>query len=129
MIRHCTGTDPNLIRDGEPCDCGRTFDDVERLVIYPHTRIPSATEKAAILDLLSTVPVEQMQAVVDQWARGLVTDGGSNPVAALRQAIGEVEQTSMLAGQRRPAAAKPYVCRHGRTGFCPQCTIIISGDL
>ena len=61
MIRHCDGTDPNLTRDiGNPprevgtytispwndsarpgqliinCQCGRSFDDVDRSVIYPH---------------------------------------------------------------------------------------------
>ena len=39
MIRHCDGTDPNLIRETEtgyvPCDCGLTFDDVNHLVIFP----------------------------------------------------------------------------------------------
>lgn len=52
MIRRCDGTDPNLtrpLRPGEnydagrcpwpnaaPCDCGKVFDDVERLTVYPH---------------------------------------------------------------------------------------------
>lgn len=49
MIRRCDGSDPNLTRDvreGErpsgpwpgsvPCDCGLVFDDVERMVTYPH---------------------------------------------------------------------------------------------
>lgn len=46
MIRHCDGTDPNLVwpgddgnsygPDAKPCDCGLRFDDVDRLVIYPH---------------------------------------------------------------------------------------------
>lgn len=36
MMRRCDGTDPNLGRPGHPCDCGLTFDDVERSVIYPH---------------------------------------------------------------------------------------------
>jgi hypothetical protein len=51
--RHCDGTDPYLLRElrpGEqpsestflgmtPCDCGRTFDDVQRMTIYPHDRV------------------------------------------------------------------------------------------
>lgn len=39
MIRICNGTDRNLIsEDGTtPCACGLVFDDVDRLVIYPHT--------------------------------------------------------------------------------------------
>jgi hypothetical protein len=49
MIRRCDGTDVNLIRairgmpdavhwreQYVPCDCGMTFDDVKRGVIYPH---------------------------------------------------------------------------------------------
>jgi hypothetical protein len=47
VIRRCDGTDRNLVRparEGEeatlpggyvPCDCGRTFDDVDRMVIGP----------------------------------------------------------------------------------------------
>lgn len=53
MFRTCDGTDPNLIRkiwikDGListnghwediPCNCGKTFDDVYHVVIYPHER-------------------------------------------------------------------------------------------
>jgi hypothetical protein len=58
MIRTCDGTDPNLTRearpgeepfglwpDSVPCDCGLTFDDVERTVIWPHTRIPTCEER------------------------------------------------------------------------------------
>lgn len=42
MIRRCDGSDVNLIaRDGSsPCGCGLVFDDVERMVIWPHTLIP-----------------------------------------------------------------------------------------
>ena len=50
MIRTCDGSDATLSREktftttpgGQetrvwvPCDCGTTFDDVERMVIYPH---------------------------------------------------------------------------------------------
>lgn len=37
VIRHCDGTDPNLLTDdGRPCACGQTFDDVERSTIHPH---------------------------------------------------------------------------------------------
>lgn len=48
MIRHCDGNDPNLTKvvgeeeNGrpiyEPCDCGKTFDDVYHLTIYPHQK-------------------------------------------------------------------------------------------
>lgn len=57
MRRHCDGTDPNLLRPTEPdgsdsppdwkvrsdqtyraCDCGKLFDDVNTIVIYPHQR-------------------------------------------------------------------------------------------
>lgn len=37
MIRTCDGTDPNLqTEDRLNCKCGRTFNDVERSVIFPH---------------------------------------------------------------------------------------------
>jgi hypothetical protein len=51
MIRHCDGTDPTLVKEKsdvnmwdcsggyEPCDCGLTFDDVERMTVYPHERV------------------------------------------------------------------------------------------
>lgn len=50
MIRHCDGTDPNLImvvEDEEhptmerrvPCKCGLTFDDVKRMTIFPHHNV------------------------------------------------------------------------------------------
>lgn len=44
MIRRCDGTDPNLIRvndqgERKPCDCGLVFDDVDRMVIYPHAPV------------------------------------------------------------------------------------------
>ena len=53
MMRHCVGTDPNLIlvlhrktelgidveREIVPCKCGMIFDDVEREVVYPHNVI------------------------------------------------------------------------------------------
>jgi hypothetical protein len=49
MIRHCDGTDPNLVKYVDnspnsnntakiPCNCGLTFDDTHRMVIYPHER-------------------------------------------------------------------------------------------
>lgn len=64
MIRTCDGTDENLKREevtrttraGQecmewvPCDCGLSFDDVERLVIYPHHFIPNREDKAALLE-------------------------------------------------------------------------------
>jgi hypothetical protein len=60
MQRHCNGEDLNLImymhKDGtrctaarrrscsedeytpQPCDCGLTFDDINRLTVFPHAR-------------------------------------------------------------------------------------------
>lgn len=58
MIRHCDGNDPNLLmivdavgrhqRAGlegkkKPCDCGLTFDDERRSVVWPHDRIGYST--------------------------------------------------------------------------------------
>jgi hypothetical protein len=51
MIRTCDGSDPNLVdRDGAPCDCGLIFDDVELMVIYPHSQIMGRAEKDALWD-------------------------------------------------------------------------------
>ena len=37
MMRTCDGTDANLLaEDDSPCACGLRFDDVERMVTYPH---------------------------------------------------------------------------------------------
>lgn len=54
VMRHCDGADRNLIgEDGHsPCTCGLRFDDIGRLVIWPHHPIPSPLEKQAILDEL-----------------------------------------------------------------------------
>jgi len=50
VIRHCDGTDPNLLgEDRAPCACGLTFDGVDHVVIWPHQRIPSREERAALL--------------------------------------------------------------------------------
>jgi hypothetical protein len=40
MMRRCDGTDPNLLdEDREPCACGLVFDEVDRMVIYPHNPV------------------------------------------------------------------------------------------
>ena len=44
MIRHCDGKDQFLVKmleDGTtiPCDCGRTFDDINYMVVYPHREV------------------------------------------------------------------------------------------
>jgi hypothetical protein len=50
MQRTCDGADCYLIGpDGGPCACGLTFDDVERLVVWPHRRILSAIEREELL--------------------------------------------------------------------------------
>lgn len=49
-MRHCDGTDPNLVDlYGNPCSCGLTFDDVDHLVLYPHARITTQEEKQLII--------------------------------------------------------------------------------
>lgn len=67
MRRHCDGTDPNLLQpvvdqraalaEGQPgyrpCACGLRFDDVQRLVIWPHQRLLTAAERAALVDQLA----------------------------------------------------------------------------
>lgn len=45
MIRRCDGQDPNLRRydeetgEGRPCVCGKVFDDVWYLTVWPHERV------------------------------------------------------------------------------------------
>lgn len=58
MIRTCSGDDPNLVgADGRACRCGRTFDDVEREVIYPHAAIWTREAKAALLERLGAANI------------------------------------------------------------------------
>lgn len=69
MRRRCDGSDPNLVRNdppwdpsklpgeqtvgpGHPCDCGRVFDDVERMVIFPHPFVSGGDRLAEELGLL-----------------------------------------------------------------------------
>lgn len=63
MIRHCDGTDPNLLDDSvtaTPCSCGLTFDDVHRCVIYPHAFIPTRAEREALAAMLDSIVVERV---------------------------------------------------------------------
>lgn len=63
MIRHCDGTDANLLDDAptaRPCACGLTFDDVERSVIYPHVFLPTAADRQRLAEWLETVSVEDL---------------------------------------------------------------------
>lgn len=76
MIRHCDGTDPNLI-DGPttasgPCVCGLTFDDVARSAVYPHVFLPTAADRARFAEWLDTVSVEQIVAMDGAAMSGLV---------------------------------------------------------
>ena len=47
MIRTCDGTDSTLVApDGRtPCSCGTTFDDVQRMVVYPHRPVRPRPER------------------------------------------------------------------------------------
>lgn len=57
MLRTCDGNDPNLVRpDGQPCDCGLIFDDVELTVVYPHTQILGRAEKDALWEKVHVSP-------------------------------------------------------------------------
>lgn len=54
MMRTCSGDDPNLVdAEGKACACGRTFDDVERSVIYPHAALWTHGMKAELIERLS----------------------------------------------------------------------------
>jgi hypothetical protein len=74
MIRTCDGTDPNLVdREGNPCDCGLIFDDVEMTVVYPHTQILGRAEKDALMeDLWNKVHVAPGVSYV--WGTGSPTE-------------------------------------------------------
>jgi hypothetical protein len=79
MIRTCCGTDPNLLaEDRSPCACGLTFDDVERMVTYPHDMvrgggrsIAEAVAREMGLDPGAPMPVEQRDALPGTMAPGL----------------------------------------------------------
>lgn len=52
MIRYCDGTDRYLIGEGGgSCHCGLLFDDVRRLVKYPHEFIPTPEMKELRMSL------------------------------------------------------------------------------
>jgi hypothetical protein len=68
VIRSCDGTDPNLLRYVEtavPCDCGLIFDDVFRRVIYPHTQLLTAKQKAAIFAAYEHGGLDEVRRLVD----------------------------------------------------------------
>jgi hypothetical protein len=73
MIRHCDGTDPNLqAQDGEPCSCGLRFDDVDRMVIFPHHKAGGVGR--AFLDALAAPSPQldaEMRSVATQVASGM----------------------------------------------------------
>lgn len=74
MIRTCDGSDATLSREktftttpgGQetrvwvPCDCGTTFDDVERMVIYPHYYLKVGKERLQEL-IASGMTTEQIR--------------------------------------------------------------------
>lgn len=96
MIRTCDGTDVNLKREevtrttraGQecmewvPCDCGLSFDDVERLVIYPHHFIPNREDKAALLERVNQMVKDGKTAEEIRQALQLT----SQPVGAMVEA-------------------------------------------
>jgi hypothetical protein len=46
LKRTCDGKDDSLVSvEGEPCACGLTFDDAERMVIWPHQLLLTREEK------------------------------------------------------------------------------------
>lgn len=46
MMRTCDGSDPYLSgEDGNPCRCGKQFDDVRYSVLWPHQKIPTRRER------------------------------------------------------------------------------------
>lgn len=53
MQRTCRGDDDTLVTpDGRACDCGTTFDDATRSVIWPHQELMTDADKKAVTDAL-----------------------------------------------------------------------------
>lgn len=46
MERTCDGTDPFVVDEsGNPCRCGKQFDDVRYMTVWPHQYIPTKRER------------------------------------------------------------------------------------
>jgi len=144
VIRHCDGTDSNLIgEDGHsPCRCGARFDDVHRLVIWPHQRIPSPAEKRHLLDALFAAHAGCPDTCEIGRIGRLTRDG--DPAITTARAFGEIAagQAVFRAGPNevanRDTAERRIVqgtdpltpvqrCRHGNPPGCIRCAIIITG--
>lgn len=91
MERTCDGRDPYLLdKDGEPCTCGQTFDDVRYGTIWPHQYIPTRRERVyALIENWPVVKLGLTEAYPgtdwNQWLVELATEAGLYP--ALPEAL------------------------------------------
>lgn len=70
MIRHCDGNDPNLRgEDNKPCDCGKTFDDVDTSTVYPHFKFGGVVEREIIEIMHDAIIVRNGPLTDEQKAR------------------------------------------------------------
>lgn len=117
MIRTCDGNDPNLKREqvdrisasGQestkwvPCDCGTTFDDVERLTVYPHYAIPAREDKEALLKMVDQM-VEQgktSEQIREQLTLQPVVNysQGNTPTPDRRSPMGEFDNDAVTGNE------------------------------
>lgn len=121
MRRTCNGRDPNLIREVEsrfggadvPCDCGSSFDDVDRNVFWPHRAIGHSLDVLPGRYPYTETPRETEDQDVEEAARVAALYGGpgaqhgqqhrtwAGHVLAMRQAgwiLGDVVQELRGAG-------------------------------
>jgi hypothetical protein len=98
MIRTCNGTDEFLRRErvtrtsdaGQeetawvPCDCGLTFDDVQRVTIYPHYYIPTPVEREAMAKHIDEMVAQGSTAEqIREWLTSQRLDATVEPSAPL----------------------------------------------
>lgn len=85
MIRRCDGSDPNLTaRDGSGfCACGLTFDDVERMVIWPHYQIGPKLTLAELIALAREQGVELPPVVTGTAVGDSIEDPFTGEVTAV----------------------------------------------
>jgi hypothetical protein len=73
VIRVCNGEDEfSQAEDRSPCTCGRRYDDVDRMVIFPHQRIGGEMVTVHIDSPAATGVLAQMVAQLreaGQWSR------------------------------------------------------------
>jgi hypothetical protein len=107
MIRHCDGTDPNLLTTpcGPPCACGRRFDDEYRSVVFPHRPLPPPMTTGQ-LDALHTIrQVVERQTADANRLRDLCKT--ANKMGVPWRVLGEITGINYASLFRRVQAGSP----------------------